>query len=130
MQIISEQKYLRMSPKKIRPVARLVKKMGPIQALERLPFVRKKAAGVLEKVIKSAIANAKNKGISEESLSFKEIQICDGPRLKRGRPVSRGRWHPIIKRMSHVRVVLESSQKEVKKKPVKKENKVEKKKVK
>lgn len=106
MEIIATQKFLIVSPKKIRTIVSVVKGLSPTQAVEKLPFVGKKASEPLIKVIKSAIANAKVKGISEDNLIFKEIQIGDGPRLKRGRPVSRGMWHPIIKRMSHIRVVL------------------------
>ena len=108
MLIISTQKYFLMSPKKLRIVVGVIKKMKPTEAVEKLPFVGKKAAEPLAKVIKSAIANAKNKGISESDIVFKEILINEGPRLKRGRPVSRGMWHPVIKRMSHIRVVLET----------------------
>lgn len=106
MEIISTQKYFLMSPKKLRTVVGVIRKLRPTEAVEKLPFVGKKAAEPLIKVIKSAIANAKNKGISEDDIIFKEILINEGPRLKRGRPVSRGMWHPIIKRMSHIRVVL------------------------
>lgn len=111
MQITASQNYLLMSPKKIRMTVDVIKKMKPTEAVEKLPFVGKKAAIPLGKVIKSAIANAKNKGISEDNLVFKEILINEGPRLKRGRPVSRGMWHPITKRMSHIRVVLETKEK-------------------
>lgn len=106
MEIITEQKYLLMSPRKIRPVAAVVKKLTPSRALEVLPFMGNKAAQVLSKVIKSGVAQAKERGTSEGDLLFKEIQIGEGPRLKRGQPVSRGQWHPIKKRMSHIRVVL------------------------
>jgi large subunit ribosomal protein L22 len=95
-----------MSPRKLRLVADVVRELEPIRALEILPHVGKRAAGPMAKVVKSAIANAKQKGFSEGDLIFKEIQINDGPTLKRGRPVSRGRWHPIKKRMSHIKVVL------------------------
>ena len=119
MDIKAEQKFLLLSPKKIRPVVAMIKKMEPTEAVLRLPFVGKKAAEPLAKVIKQALANAKNKSISEENLIFKEIQIGEGPRLKRGIPVSRGRWHPILKRMSHIRVILttkEEPKKEIKEK--------------
>lgn len=106
MDIISTQKYILISPKKLRLVANLVRHMSPQEAVEKLPFVNKRGAEFLIKVIKTALADAKNKGISEENLFFKEIQILEGPRLKRGRPVSRGTWHPIIKKMCHIRVVL------------------------
>lgn len=111
MDIIATQKFLLMSPKKIRPVADIVKKLSPTKAIEVLPFIEKKAALPLAKVIKTAIGNAIQKGYSADDLRFKEIQIGEGPRLKRGRPVSRGRWHPYRRRMSHIRVVLETTNK-------------------
>jgi large subunit ribosomal protein L22 len=82
-----------------------------------------------KKVIKAALASARERGLSEDSLKFKEIQIGEGPRLKRGRPVSRGQWHPYKKRMSHIKVILTTIRSEVKtekkegNKEVKKENK-------
>lgn len=100
------QKYLLESPRKIRLVVEIIKKMKPGEAVEKLPFVQKRAAADLAKVIKSAMASAKNQGISETDLIFKEIQIGEGPRLKRGRAASRGMWHPYKKRMAHIRVVL------------------------
>ncbi|KKQ92056.1 MAG: 50S ribosomal protein L22 [Candidatus Woesebacteria bacterium GW2011_GWB1_39_10] len=95
-----------MSPRKIRLVTDLIKKLKPVDAVARLPFVQKRAGEVVAKVIKSAIADAKNQGASDTDLIFKEIQVGEGPRLKRGRAASRGRWHPIRKRMAHIRVVL------------------------
>ena len=115
MEIIAIQKFLLLSPRKIRPVVELIKKLTPVEAVERLPFVGKKASEPLAKVIKQALANARNRGLADSDLVFKEIQIGEGPRLKRGRPVSRGQWHPIKKRMSHIRVVLETKAGEVKK---------------
>ena len=108
MEFKSEQKYLILSPRKIRPVVEVIKKMTPIKALEKLPFIKKRASEFILKVIKSALANASQKGVNAEDLIFKEIQIGEGPRLKRGQPVSRGRWHPIKKRMSHIKVILKS----------------------
>lgn len=105
---IATQKYLIMSPRKIRLVVAVIKKMKPLEAVEKLPFVQRRASEAVAKVIKSALANAKNQGVNETDLVFKEIQIGEGPRLKRGRAASRGRWHPFKKRMSHIRVVLVS----------------------
>lgn len=116
MDIISTQKYIVMSPKKIRLVANVAKKMSPKEAIEKLPFIGKRAAEPVIKVIKSAMANARVKGISEDNMVFKEIQISEGPRLKRGRPVSRGQWHPIKRRMSHIRVVITTRSTEITKK--------------
>lgn len=106
MEFKAEQKYLLLSPRKIRPVVDVIKKLTPNKALEVLPFVKKRASEYVIKVIKSAVANASQKGIDVNDLIFKEIQIGEGPRLKRGIAVSRGRWHPIKKRMSHIKVIL------------------------
>lgn len=102
----STQKYLIDSPRKLRAVVALIKKMSPVDAITKLPFASRRAAGDLSKVIKSAIANARVQGASDADLIFKEIQIGEGPRLKRGNAASRGRWHPFKHRMSHIRVVL------------------------
>jgi len=110
MIFLAEQKFLLISPKKVRPVANMAKKLSPTRALESLPFVGNKGAIVLRKVIASAVANAKAKGASEENLFFKEILINEGPRLKRGIAGAHGRWKPIKKRMSHIRVILETKQ--------------------
>lgn len=106
------QKYLVGSPRKLRTVVAMIKKMKPVEAVERLPFASRRAGTDLVKVIKSAMANARQQGASDIDLVFKEIQIGEGPRLKRGRAASRGRWHPFKHRMSHIRVVLTSVKKE------------------
>jgi large subunit ribosomal protein L22 len=95
-----------MSPQKLRDVSFLAIKMQPGEAIEKLPFVRRRATEPLIKVITSAIANAKQKGVEVEKLVFKEIQINEGPHLKRFRAGARGRAKPYKKRMSHIRVVL------------------------
>ncbi|MEK7550648.1 MAG: uL22 family ribosomal protein [Patescibacteria group bacterium] len=103
---ISTQKYLIVGPRKVRDVVALIKKLKPLDAIAKLEFINKKSSDFLIKVIKTAIAQAKVAGVTDTDLIFKEIQIGEGPRLKRGRPASRGRWHPYKKRMCHVRVVL------------------------
>ena len=108
MNIIQTQKFIRVSPRKLREVSDLARGMSPNEAIEKLPFTGKRAADPLIKVIKTAIANAKDRQIPTNELTIKEIQIGEGPRLKRGRPVSRGRWHPYQRKMSHIRVVLET----------------------
>jgi large subunit ribosomal protein L22 len=122
---VSTQKYLIVSPKKVRDVVALIKKLKPVDAIQKLEFTRKRSSELLIKVIKTAIAQAKIQGVGDTDLSFKEIQVFEGPRLKRGRPVSRGRWHPYKKRMSHIKVVLAEVKKAEPKKEVKKEEKVE-----
>lgn len=115
MEVVATQKFLRMSPRKLRPIAAMIKDLSPSQAIEVLPHVGKRAALPLAKVIKTAIANAKEKGVSEADLVFKEIQINDGPRLKRWRAGARGRVKPYQRKMSHIRVVLRAKAKKVKK---------------
>lgn len=109
---LSKQKFLLGSPRKMRLVVALIKKLKPTEAVLKLPFVKKRASADLLKVVKSAIANAKMQGANEQNLVFKEIQVGQGPRLKRGRAASRGRWHPYVKRMSHVSVVLTEDKKQ------------------
>lgn len=120
MEAIATQKYIRTSPRKLRVVARAVSKMSPTVAVETLALTNRRAADPLAKVVKTAIANAVDKGASPENLVFKEIQIQEGPTLKRGRPVSRGQWHAIKKRGSHIRVVVETKKEEVKETKIKK----------
>jgi len=121
-----------MSPRKIRLVVALIKKMKPAEAVERLPFIQKRAGIEVSKVIKAAIAAARAQGVGETDLVFKEIQVGEGPRLKRGMAASRGRWHQFKKRMSHIRVILTANAKpkapEVKEPEKKETEKIEEKK--
>jgi len=117
MDAIATQKFLRASPQKLREVVAMIKDMKPTQAIEILPFVGKRGAEPILKVIKSAMANASLKGMATADIVFKEIQIGEGPSLKRGIAVSRGRYHPILKKMAHIRVVVgtvEAKKEEVK----------------
>lgn len=108
MLVHASAKNIRMSPDKIRLVAREIKKLKVAKSVEVLGIVNKKAALPLKKVIQSAIANAKNNfGLDESSLVFKEIQVSKGIVFKRFQPIARGRVHPILKRTSHIRVILE-----------------------
>lgn len=113
MKIVSTQKYIVMSPEKIRVVVAMIKGTNLDSAIETLRYVKKNAAEPLRKVLMSAKANALNRGVSETDLTISEIQVGEGPRYKRGRAVSRGRWHPFKKRTSHIRVVLTDEQKKV-----------------
>lgn len=123
------QKFVLVAPRKLRPVASAVKKLAPQKAVETIPFLGKSSSEVLVKVIKAAIANAVSLGQSPDNLKFKEIQITEGPRLKRGRPVSRGRWHPYMRKMSHIRVVLTTKEVKSTKKQEEKDKKTTGKKV-
>ena len=96
-----------MAPRKLRLVADLIRMLDPEEAVEILTHVEKRAAADLRKAIVTAVANAKDQGVTDK-LEFKELSIGEGPRLKRGRAVSRGRWHPYQRKMSHVRIVLQT----------------------
>lgn len=100
-------KYIRMSPRKVRLVVDLVRGYDVNQALNILRFTPKAAAREVSKVIRSAAANAEeNHGLSVEELYIAQIKADDAPTLKRGRAGARGRYKPLLKRGSHVTVVL------------------------
>ncbi len=100
-------KYIRMSPRKVRLVVDLVRGRDVDEALTMLRFTPKAAARVVAKVIASAAANADEAyGISSDELYISDIRADAGPTLKRGRAGARGRYKPILKRSSHITVVL------------------------
>jgi len=108
VEVVAVAKNLRVSPKKVRPVAKNFRGQAAKKALDSLRFVQKKAAVPLAKVLKSAIANAQdNKGLNPDQLIIKEILIDEGSVLKRVRPGSRGTAHQVLKRTSQIKVVLE-----------------------
>ena len=109
MQIKAEQKFIRISPRKVRLVASAIKRLPLDDAKQQLKVLGKRAALPLRKTITQAIANATNNFKQDEKdLSIKEIQIGEGPTYKRWQPVSRGRAHSILKRTSHIKVILQS----------------------
>ncbi|HPC04011.1 MAG TPA: 50S ribosomal protein L22 [Syntrophales bacterium] len=108
MEAKAQAKYIRISPQKARLVADLVRGKKVEEAKSILTFTRKKAAGIIGKVLKSAVANAtQNPGIDENILFVKTIFVDQGPSLKRWRARAQGRVAPIKKRMSHITVILD-----------------------
>lgn len=108
MEARAKLRHLRVSPRKVRLVADLVRDRSAEEALHTLRFTRKTASGPLKKLIESAVANAENNhGLDIDTLWVREIQVNEGPTLKRFRPRAQGRAFPIMKRTSHVSVVLE-----------------------
>lgn len=111
MLIKAEQKYLRMSPQKLRYVVDVVKRIkDPEKMIQYLAFVNKRASRPFSKVLKQAVANARNTRNVGDDLVVREVQIGEGPRLKRWRAGPRGGAKPILKKTSHVRVILEVSE--------------------
>lgn len=108
MQVSAIAKNIRISPEKIRPMVAKIKNLPPTEAISHLDFINKSAAPILKKVIMSALANAQNNsGLAKDLLTFKAIIVNIGPTAKRFRPQSRGRVHQILKRTSHIEVILE-----------------------
>ena len=102
-------KYLMISPRKIRRIADHVRKKPYSEALAILESLPHKGAKLLKKVIASAAANAlyNNKKLDEDILYIKELNVDEGPRMKRLSPRARGRADQLLKRMSHISVVLD-----------------------
>ncbi len=99
--------YLRMTPRKVRLVANLVKGLSAREAEAQLIYERRRAAKPLLKLLRSALADAKNtKQLEPNTLFIEHIRVDQGPMLKRSLPRARGSASPIQKKMSHVVLVL------------------------
>jgi large subunit ribosomal protein L22 len=96
----------RQSPRKVRGVVNLIRGKSVEDAQNILAFVPKRSAGPVQKLLASAVANAKNLSIPMENLFVKEVSVNGGAILYRRLPMSRGRAFVIRKRTSHVDVVL------------------------
>ncbi len=100
-------KYVRISPKKLKPVADIVRGKNVDEALAILDYTPKAGAKVFAKVIRSAKANAENNhDMDVDKLYIAEIYANQGPTMKRWRAAAQGRGVRILKRSSHVGVVL------------------------
>lgn len=107
MEVKAIAKYIRVSPQKVRLMANAIKGKKVNEALNFLKFTPKRSARIIGKVLRSAIANAEqNPGIDVDTLYIKEIFVDQGPTLKRFRPKAMGRATRILKRSSHIKVVL------------------------
>jgi len=118
-------KNYRQSPRKVRVVADTVRGKSIDEAITLLSFVPKRSSLPLQKLLASALANAKDLAIPTEGLVVKEIKVDAGTTLYRRRPRSRGMANPIRKRTSHVTVTLAESLKKAKKAKVAKAKAVE-----
>ena len=100
-------KYVRMSPIKLKPITDLVRGKDLNEALNILKFTPGKGSEIVEKVVKSAAANAENNNnMDPAKLYVEECYANQGPIMKRVRPRAQGRAYRIEKRMSHITVVL------------------------
>ncbi|MBI4398550.1 MAG: 50S ribosomal protein L22 [Candidatus Omnitrophica bacterium] len=99
-------KYVRMAPRKVRLVLTAIKNKPAYMALSHLRFLNKKGARIVEKVLKSAIASAKEKKMDEDRIFVKEVRADGGPNFKRIMTRSMGRADRIVKRTTHISLVL------------------------
>ncbi|HCG6407474.1 TPA: 50S ribosomal protein L22 [Vibrio parahaemolyticus] len=107
MEAIAKHNFARISPQKARLVADLIRGKSVDQALEILTFSNKKAAALVKKVLESAIANAEhNEGADIDDLNVAKIFADEGPTMKRIMPRAKGRADRILKRSSHITVVV------------------------
>lgn len=112
MEIIALQKTTRQTPRKLRLVANAVRKLSLEDAILQLGVMERRASLLIIKVLRQAISNAiHNHRLTVDQLKINNILVTDGPRYKRFQAVSRGRAHGIIKRTSHVKVILETVEK-------------------
>jgi large subunit ribosomal protein L22 len=107
MEVRSTYKYARISPFKAREVTREIQGLPVSAALDLLTFTPKKAAFLISKTLKSAIANAENNAnLKPDGLVVKEAIVGEGPTVKRIMARARGSASRILKRTSHIRIVL------------------------
>src|SRR5215510_8509368 len=107
MEVRSTYRYARISPFKVREVTRELQGLPVSAALDLLAFTPKKAAFLIGKTLKSAIANAENNAnLKPDGLVVKEATVGEGPTFKRIMARARGSASRILKRTSHIRIVL------------------------
>jgi large subunit ribosomal protein L22 len=101
-------KFVRITPRKVRVVLDLIRGKNVAEAFAILKFTPKAGAVVVEKVLRSAVANAENnKGMNRANLYVAECTASNGPIMKRIQPRAQGRAYRINKRMSHLTVILD-----------------------
>lgn len=100
-------RYADMSPRKIRPVAALIRGKMADEALELLRFLPNRSARLVEQVLKSALGNAEDRGAADiEELVIAEARVDGGPIMKRIQPRARGTAYPIKRRCAHIHLTL------------------------
>jgi large subunit ribosomal protein L22 len=108
MEVQATAKYVRVQPRKVRIVADEIKGMPVAHAANKLRYHTSKGAFFLRRVLTSAVANAaENNNLSPEGLKIARIEVNEGPRIKRIQARSMGRANRIVKKTSHITVVVE-----------------------
>ncbi len=108
MATVAKLRKARIAPQKVRLIADQIRGLPVEQAINLLAFSSKKAAGIVKKVLESAIANAEhNDGADVDELTVSHISVDEGPTMKRWRARARGRAAKILKRTCHVTISVE-----------------------
>jgi len=106
----STYRFARCSPRKARLIVDLIRGRDYQQALTDLQFSKKRAAVLVRKALESAFANADQAEADVRNLIVAEARVDEGPTMKRFQPKDRGRAHPIMKRTSHIHIVLDEAE--------------------
>ncbi|WP_319524437.1 50S ribosomal protein L22 [uncultured Desulfosarcina sp.] len=107
MEVRATQRYVRISPQKVRMIIDAIKGKPAETAINALKFMPQKSAGIVEKIVRSAVANAdQNTSIDVDDLIVRNLIVDEGPSMKRFKARARGRGARILKRTAHITVVL------------------------
>jgi len=107
-QAVAKTKYVRISPRKARGVAGMIRQLNVIEAIHQLNNTPQKAAKLLKKTLLSAIANFETQfDARREEMMIKEVRVDGGPIIKRAKPRNKGGRVPINKRTSHFQIMIE-----------------------
>lgn len=118
MEVRATAKYLRVQPRKVRIIADEIRGMDATMAAHKLRYHTSKSAKLLRKVLINAMANAvENNQLSPETLRIATIEVNEGPRIKRIQARAMGRANRIVKKTSHITVVVEDAEPKVAVKP-------------
>lgn len=108
MEVKATLNFARIGPQKARLVADVVRGKDVNEAIRSLTFMKQKGAGLIKKLIESAVANAEDKKVIDiDNLYVKTIYVDMGPAIKRFRPRAQGRAFQVKKKISHINVILE-----------------------
>jgi large subunit ribosomal protein L22 len=105
----AQAKYIRIGSRKIQVIVPTIKGKKVEEALSILQFMPRKGARILQKVLHSAVANAEQNKVDIDTLVVKTVLVDAGPTLKRFMPRAMGRATPILKRTSHITVLLDEA---------------------
>lgn len=108
MRFSAKHRFADVTPRKLRPIAALIRGKNADEAMEALRFMPNRGARLIEAVLKSAVGNAEDRGVRDiEDLQVVESRIDGGPIMKRIQPRARGMAYPIKKRFAHIIVAVD-----------------------